>query len=203
MPCAPERPVLKAVSGSRVVMTTCPAGPAGHRPARSSRLARSSRISAQGRRVCASQVMKPAAAASAPRPGSAAPTAPAAWANPVTIASWLLAETQTSASTARAVHSAWVNATASCVLPVPPCAAGVSGVSSPWVSTTVSPGYRPALRSSPVSGRWWKDSAIGGMLPDSRTGEEGGGAPARSATTSTAFPALPGGRPGDPGAAAP
>jgi len=31
---------------------------------------------------------------------------------------------------------------------------GAAVVSSPWVSTTISPGYRPARRSSPVSGRW-------------------------------------------------
>jgi len=40
------------------------------------------------------------------------------------------------------------------VFPVPPWAAGAAVVSSPWVSTTISPGYRPARRSSPVSGRW-------------------------------------------------
>jgi hypothetical protein len=84
----------------------------------------------------------------------------------VTIASRLVAGTQTSASTARPPHSAWLNATAIWVLPVPPWAAGVAAVSSLWVSTTVSPGYRPARRSSPVSGRWWNDSASGGMAPD-------------------------------------
>ena len=101
----------------------------------------------------ASQPMKRSAAASADSAASAAPTVLAACAKPVMIASRLVAETQTSASTARASHSAWVNATASCVLPVPPWVAGAAAVSSPWVSTTVSPGYRPALRSSPVSGR--------------------------------------------------
>ncbi len=90
--------------------------------------------------------MKRSAAVSADIAASAAPTVTAACAKPVMIASWLVAGTQTSASTARAPHSAWVNATASCVLPVPPWAAGAASVPSPWVSTTVSPGYRPALR---------------------------------------------------------
>jgi len=135
--------------------------------------------------------MKRPAAASAGSAWPAAPTVLAACAKPVTIASRLVAGTQTSTSTARAPHSAWLNATAICVLPVPPWDAGAEAVSSPWVSTTVSPGYRPALRSSPVSGRWWKDSARGGMDPDSLTGVCG---PVRSATTSTASPALPGGQ---------
>ncbi len=142
-------------------------------------------MSAHGCLVYASQPMKRSAAASAVSAWSAAPTVLAACANPVMIASRLVAETQASASTTRAPHRAWVNATAICVLPVPPCAAGAAGVSSPCVSTTVSPGYRPARRSSPVSGRWWKESASGGMIPDSLTGECGG-APVRSAYTSTA-----------------
>ena len=58
-------PARKTVSGSRVVMTTCPAWPAGQRFSRSARLTRSSRISAHGRLVCASQPVKRTAAASA------------------------------------------------------------------------------------------------------------------------------------------
>ena len=80
-----------------------------------------------------------------------------------------------------------MNSAASCVLPVPPWAAGAASVSAPWVSTAVWPGNRPERRSAPVSERWKYGSASGGMMPDTRS-PEGGGAPARCATTLTASP---------------
>ena len=136
-----------------MVITTRPDAPEGHSSSRSLSSARSSRISAHGRLVRASQDTKRAAAVSAPSPGSLASTVFAAWANPVMTDSRLAAATQTRTSTARVFHMAWVNSTASWVLPVPPWAAGASSVSSPWTSTTVSPGRRLLARSGPVCWR--------------------------------------------------
>ncbi len=68
----------------------------------------------------ASHTVKRPAASCASAFGSTAPTAAAARANPAVTASRLLAVIQTSTSTARAFRSAWVNSTASWVLPVPP-----------------------------------------------------------------------------------
>ena len=110
-------------------------------------------ISAHGRRVRASQDTKRAAAVSAPSSGWLASTVFAAWAKPVMTDSRLAAFTQTRISTARVFHMAWANSTASCVLPVPPWAAGASSVSSPWTSTTVSPGRRLLARSGPLCSR--------------------------------------------------
>ena len=101
-----------------------PAGPAGHRLSRSARSARSSMTSAHGRLVWASQETKRAAATSAPSPGWLASTVLAACAKPVRTASALVAVTQTRTSTSRPFHMAWVNSTASWVLPVPPWPAG-------------------------------------------------------------------------------
>jgi hypothetical protein len=109
--------------------------------------------SAHGRLVCASQETKRAAAASAPSPGLLASTVFAACAKPVMIDSALAAFTQTRTSTRRPFHSAWVNSTASCVLPVPPWSAGTESLSAPCTSTTVSPGCRLLARSGPVSAR--------------------------------------------------
>ena len=112
--------VSKASAGSRVVISVRPDAPPGHRSSRSATSFRSSMISAHGRLVCASQETKRAAAASAPSPGLLASTVFAACAKPVMIDSALVAVTQTRTSTSRPFHSAWVNSTASCVLPVPP-----------------------------------------------------------------------------------
>jgi hypothetical protein len=109
--------------------------------------------SAHGRRVLASQETNRAAALSAPSSGWLASTVFAAWAKPVTIESRLAAVTQIRISTARVFHMAWVNSTASWVLPVPPWLAGVSSVSSPWISTTVSPGRMLLARSGPLCPR--------------------------------------------------
>ena len=110
-------------------------------------------ISAHGCRVRASQDTKRAAAISAPSSGGLASTMFAAWAKPAMTDSALAALTQTSTSTARVFHMVWANSTASCVLPVPPWAAGTTSVSSPWTSTTVSPGRRLLARSEPVCSR--------------------------------------------------
>ena len=110
-------------------------------------------ISAHGRLVCASQDTKRAAAASAPSPGLLASTMFAACAKPVITDSALVAVTQTRTSTSRPFHMAWANSTASCVLPVPPWAAGAASLSSPCTSTTVSPACRLLARSGPVSVR--------------------------------------------------
>jgi len=110
-------------------------------------------ISAQGRRVWASQDTKRAAATSAFSSGALASTALAASAKPEMTDSELAPVTQTRTSTARVFHMAWANSTASCVLPVPPWAAGAGLVSSPWTSTTVSPGRRLLARSGPVCSR--------------------------------------------------
>ncbi len=194
---------FRVAGGSRVVMTTCPAGPAGHRSSRSAGSHRSSRISAHGRSVWDSQATKRAAAASAPASGSPAPTAPAAWAKLTRTASRLVALTQTITSTAPELRSPCANSTASCVLPVPPWAAGAVAVCSPWVRTTVCPGNRPDLRSTPVSGRWKYQSVSGGTLPD-RSIPGCGGAPARCcATTLTAPQAMIWRSAGRPGPAAP
>ena len=128
---------------------------------------------AHGRSVLASQVVRAVAAASASASGSAAPTSPAAWANPVSTDSRLRALTQIRTSTARTARSVCMNSAASCVLPVPPWAAGAASVSAPWVSTAVWPGNRPERRSAPVSERWKYGSASGGMMPDTRSPEGG------------------------------
>ena len=109
--------------------------------------------SAHGRLVWASQETNLAAAVSAPSSGWLASTVFAAWAKPVMTDSRLAAFTQIRISTAREFHMAWVNSTASWVLPVPPWAAGASSVSSPWISTTVSPGRRLLARSGPLCSR--------------------------------------------------
>ena len=109
-----------AAAGHLVVITTWPLGPPGHSPSRSVTSARSSRISAQARLVWASQETKRAAATSASSAGSPASTVFAACAKPVMTDSWRAAFTQTRTSAARLFHIAWANATASCVLPVPP-----------------------------------------------------------------------------------
>ena len=140
-------------AGSRVVITIRPDGPLGHRSSRSATSARSSMISAHGRWVCASQETKRAAAASAPSPGLLASTVFAACAKPAMICSRWLAVTQTSTSISFPFHRLWANSTASCVLPVPPWAAGAESVSPPWVSTTACPGATVLARSGPVSGR--------------------------------------------------
>ncbi len=139
-----------AVPGSLVVTSTRPAAPAGHSSSRSLSSARSSRISAHGRLVRSSQDTNRAAASSAPSSSWTASTTLAACAKPVTTESRLAAFTQTRTSTARLFHMAWANSTASCVLPVPPWAAGVTSVSPPWTSTTVSPrrGVLPGPGSS-------------------------------------------------------
>ena len=111
-------------------------------------------ISAHGRLVCASQETKRAAAASAPSPGLLASTVFAACAKPVMTDSALVAVTQTRTSTSPPFHSAWANSTASCVLPVPPWAAGADvGSRPPCTSTAVCPGRRLLTRSGPVSAR--------------------------------------------------
>ena len=92
-----------------MVITTWPAGPAGHRFSRSAGSVKSSRTSAHGRLVLAIQAANRSAAASAAVAASAAdaaPTACAASAKPVMIASRLAASTQTRTSTARMLHSA-------------------------------------------------------------------------------------------------
>ena len=109
--------------------------------------------SAHGRLVWASQETNLAAAVSAPSSGWLASTVFAAWAKPVMTDSRLAAFTQIRISTAREFHMAWVNSTASWVLPVPPWAAGASSVSSPWISTTVSPGRRLLARPGPLCSR--------------------------------------------------
>ena len=110
-------------------------------------------ISAHGRRVRASQDAKRAAAASAPSSGAVASTVFAARAKPAMTDSELAPVTQTRTSTARVFHMAWANSTASCVLPVPPCAAGATSPCPPSTSTTVSPARRLLARSGPVCSR--------------------------------------------------
>ena len=112
--------------------------------------------SAHGRVVCASHETNLAAAVSAPSSGWLASTVFAAWAKPVMTDSRLAALTQIKISTARVFHMVWVNSTASWVLPVPPWAAGTleaSPVSSPWISTTVSPARTVLARSGPLCSR--------------------------------------------------
>ncbi len=75
---------------------------------------------AHGRLVWASQETNLAAAVSAPSVGWLASTVLAAWAKPVMTDSRLAALTQIRISTVRVFHIAWVNSTASWVLPVPP-----------------------------------------------------------------------------------
>ena len=162
-----------AAAGSRVVITTRPDAPAGHSPSRSLSSARSSRTRAHGRRVWASQATKRAAAVSAPSSGRLASTVSAARAKPVMTDSRLATVTQTRISTAWVFHMAWANSTASCVLPVPPCAAGASSVSAPWTSTAVSSGRRLLARSGPVCSRGKYASASGGTVPDSSTPDPG------------------------------
>ena len=64
---------------------------------------------------------------------------------------------------------------------------GAASVSSPWVSTTVSPANRLDVRSVPLSVRSKYGSASGGIMPDTSTWV-GGGVPARCATTLSASP---------------
>ena len=109
--------------------------------------------SAHGRLVWASQDTNLTAAVSAPSSGWLASTVFAACAKPVMTDSRLAALTQIKISTARVFHMAWVNSTASWVLPVPPWAAGACAVCSPWISTTVSPGRMLLARSGPLCSR--------------------------------------------------
>ena len=111
---------------------------------------------AHGRLVWASQETNLAAAVSAPSSGWLASTVLAAWAKPVMTDSRLAALTQIRISTVRVFHMAWVNSTASWVLPVPPWAAGTlesCPLSSPWTSTTVCPGRMLLARLGPLCSR--------------------------------------------------
>ena len=173
-------------------MTTCPAVPAGQRFSRWARRTRSSRISAHGRLVCASQPMKRTAAGlggqhligRADHPGRLREAGddrlPAGRRDPD--------QRVDRAGAPQRVGERHRQ------LRLPRAALG-RGLGERCPHRASAPrchrGTGPPLRSSPVSGRWLEEeTARGGMIPHSLTGA-GGGVPVRSATASTTSPVLP------------